>query len=110
MEVILVKTLLNITVFASAVLSIFSTSLTLYEVPVLKESIATFEQEYEGQGSSMGSDMKRVYISHDVSKKNKEEHKPIIVTKEAQNVAISDKHYIDVFGVKISNSNNRSNI
>ncbi|MGB3729156.1 MAG: hypothetical protein WBA70_07905 [Thermodesulfobacteriota bacterium] len=104
------KTLLNITVFASAVLSIFSTSLTLYEVPVLKESIATLEQEYEVQDSSPTSEKKRVYISYDVSNENKEEHKPIIVAKRAKNLATSDKHYIDEFGVKISNSNNRSNI
>jgi len=105
-----VKTLLNITVFASAVLSIFSTSLTLYEVPVLKESISALEKENEVQDSSSASDMKKVYISHDVSKKSEEEFAPLIIANEVENSPTSAENYITVFGVNISNRNNHSNI
>jgi len=105
-----VKTLLNITVFASAVLSIFSTSLTLYEVPVLKESISALEKEYEVQDRSSASDMKKVYISHDVSKKSEEEFAPLIIANEVEGSPTSAENYITVFGVNISNRNNHSNI
>ena len=104
------KTLLNITVFASAVLSIFSTSLTLYEVPVLKESISALEKEYEVQDSSSASDMKKVYISHDVSKKSEEEFAPLIIAKEVENSPTSAENYITVFGVEVPTKNASSNI
>ena len=104
------KTLLNITVFASAVLSIFSTSLTLYEVPVLKESISALEKENEVQDSSSASDMKKVYISHDVSKKSEEEFAPLIVANEVENSPTSAENYITVFGVQIPTKNASRNI
>jgi len=105
-----VKTLLNITVFASAVLSIFSTSLTLYEVPALKESISALEKEYEVQDSSSASDMKKVYISHDVSNKGRDKFTPLLVAEDSEKGSTSVENYINVFGVKISNRNNHSNI
>ena len=104
------KTLLNITVLAASVLSIFSTSLTLYELPILKESLSALEKEKEAQESSSRSDMKRIYISHDVSNKGKEKSAPLLVADDSGNFSASTEDYINVFGVKISNKNARSNI
>jgi hypothetical protein len=105
-----VKTLLNITVFASAVLSLFSTSLTLYEVPVLKESMLALEKEYVVQDSSSASDMKKVYISHDVSNKGRDKFTPLLAANDSGNFSTSTEDYIKVFGVKVPNKNARSNI
>ena len=104
------KSLLNITVFASAVLSIFSTSLTLYEVPELRETLSVMEKEKSNQELVKGREMKRIYISHDVSDKGREQSQPLIVADNKENVTTSAEDHINVFGVKISSSNNRSNI
>lgn len=104
------KNLLNITVFASAVLSIFSTSLTLYEVPDLKEALLVMDKEKEVQESSSRIDIKRIYISHDVSDKGRKQSQPLIVAENKENIITSDEDHINVFGVKISSSNNQSNI
>ena len=104
------KNLLNITVFASAVLSIFSTSLTLYEVPSLKEALSAVEEEETVQESKSEKDIKRIYISHDVSDKGREQSQPLIVADNEEKIITSAEDNINVFGVKISSSNNRSNI
>ena len=104
------KTLLNITVFASAVLSIFSTSLTLYEVPDLKEALLVMDKEKEIQESNSERDIKRIYISHDVSNKGKEESAPLIAANDRENFSTSTEDDINIFGVKISSNKNRSNI
>ncbi len=104
------KSLLNITVFASAVLSIFSTSLTLYEVPELKEAISVIEEERSEQLSELGKEMKRIYISHDTSTDSKKEFKPFIVSNVVENVPTSTQENINVFGVQVSKSNNQRNI
>ena len=104
------KNLLNITVFASAVLSIFSTSLTLYEVPDLKEALLVMDKEKEVQESSSRIDIKRIYISHDVSNKGKEKSAPLIVADDSENLLTSAEDYINVFGVQVPNKNARRNI
>ena len=104
------KSLLNITVFASAILSIFSTSLTLYEVPELKETLSVMEEEKSNQEFVKAREMKRIYISHDLSKKSDKESKPFIVANEVENSPTTTEDYINVFGVKISSHNERSNI
>ena len=104
------KNLLNITVFASAVLSIFSTSLTLYEVPDLKEALLLMDKEKEIQESNLERNMKRIYISHNVSNKDKEKSTPLIVANDSKNFSTSAEDYISVFGVKVSSNKNRSNI
>lgn len=104
------KSLLNITVFASAVLSIFSTSLTLYEVPELKEALSAMERkdriEHETRPEK---NMKRIYISHDVSDTTTKNSESLLGTKHSSKDSIFAEDYIKVFGVKISSSN-RSNI
>ena len=104
------KTLLNITVFAASVLSIFSTSFTLYEVPILKESLSVLEKEKEAQESSSSSDIKRIYISNDFSNKGKEEPTPLFTAKKEVNVSKPAENYINVFGVQVPNKNAGSNI
>lgn len=110
MEVILVKTLLNITVFASAVLSIFSTSLTLYEVPELKEAISVMEEDKTNQEFVAGDEVRRIYISHDVSKTKSIKPAPIVVTKNPKIKAYSAEESIKVFGVTISKGNSHRRI
>ena len=61
------KNLINITVFASAVLSIFSSSLALYEVPILKEITSSMEKENEGEQNHLRTNIKKIYISHQIS-------------------------------------------
>ena len=104
------KTLLNITVFAASVLSIFSTSFTLYEVPILKESLSVLEKEKEAQESSSSSDIKRIYISNDFPNKGKEEPTPLFTAKKEVDVSKPAEDYINVFGVQIPTRNVRSNI
>ena len=104
------KSLLNITVFASAILSIFSTSLTLYEVPSLKETLSVVEEEETVEESKPEKDIKRIYISHDVSDKGREQSQPLIVADNKENVTTSADDHINVFGIRISSNNNRSNI
>jgi len=105
-----VKSLLNITVFVSAVLSIFSTSLTLYEVPELKETLSVIEEEKSNQEFVKGKEMKRIYISHDVSKTKSIKPAPIVATKNPEIESYSAEDSINVFGVKVSNKNNHRNI
>jgi len=105
-----VKTLLNITVFAASVLSIFSTSLTLYEVPVLKESVSAMEKEKEAQESSSRSDMKRIYISHDISNKGRDKDAPLLVADDSEKFSTSTDDYINVFGVEVPTKNASSKI
>ncbi len=104
------KSLLNITVFAASVLSIFSTSLTLYEVPILKESLLATEKEKEAQESSSRSDMKRIYISHDVSNKDGYKSAPLLVADDSEKFSTSAEDYINVFGVRLPTKNASSNI
>ncbi|GJM14749.1 MAG: hypothetical protein DHS20C13_00760 [Thermodesulfobacteriota bacterium] len=104
------KNLLNITVFASAVLSIFSTSLTLYEVPSLKEALSVVEEGETVQESKSEKDIKRIYISHDISDKDREQSEPLILAENKENITTSAEEHLNVFGVKISSSNNQSNI
>lgn len=104
------KSLLNITVFASAVLSIFSTSLTLYEVPELKEALLIREEEKSNYESNAAKDLKRIYISHDVSGTSNKKSEPTIVTKDTSNVSKSAEDSINVFGVKVVKNHNYRNI
>ena len=104
------KTLLNITVFAASVLSIFSTSFTLYEVPILKESLSVLEKEKEAQESSSRSNIKRIYISHDVSNKGRDKYAPLLVADDSEKFSTSTEDYINVFGVQIPIKNASSNI
>ncbi len=99
------KSLLNITVLISSVLSIFSASLTLYEVPVLKETISAVENEGKVQESSSETDMKRIYISHDVSNIGEEQNAPLLVAKRKQSISDPNEDYINVFGVQVPNKN-----
>ena len=103
------KSLLNITVFAASVLSIFSTSLTLYEVPILKESLLAMEKDKEAQESSSRSGMKRIYISHDVSNKDGYKSAPLLVADNREKFSTSAEDYINVFGVLVPNNKARGN-
>jgi len=105
-----VKSPLNITVFAASVLSIFSTSLTLYEVPILNESLSAMEKEKEAQVRDGEKDPVRIYLSHDVSNKGKDEHTPLFIAEEKVDVSKSPENHINVFGVQVPNENARSNI
>lgn len=104
------KSLLNITVFTSAVLSIFSTSLTLYEVPELKEALSVTKEERSVPELKSGKDMKRIYISHDVSSKRESKSEPLIVTKNNWKKSSPVEESINVFGVKVSKIKSNTNI
>jgi hypothetical protein len=105
-----VKSLLNITVFAASVLSIFSTSLTLYEVPILKESLSAMEKEKEAQVRDGEKDLVRIYISRDVSIESKEDHAPLFTAKKEVNNSEPQENHLNVFGVQVPIKNARSNI
>ncbi len=97
------KTLLTITVLVSSLLSIFSSSLKLYEVPVVKDVVSIVNKE---KGIEVRySDLKRVYISHDVYKNGQDKQSPILVAKKKNNANHSSENYINVFGVKVPNKN-----
>ena len=97
------KTLLTITVLVSSLLSIFSSSLKLYEVPVVKDVVSIVNKE---KGIEVRySDLKRVYISHDVSENGQDKQSPILVAKKKHNANHSSENYINVFGVKVPNKN-----
>lgn len=104
------KNLLNITVFASAVLSIFSTSLALYEVPDIKEALSKMDNGQEVQESSTITDIKRIYISHDLSNKGRDKSAPLLVADDSEKFSTSAENYINVFGVQIPTKNASSNI
>ncbi len=103
------KNLLNITVFASAVLSIFSTSLTLYEVPDIKEALSAIEKEEVHKSSSI-TDIKRIYISHDVSNQGKDKSAHLLAADDSNKLPTSEEDYINVFGVRLPAKNARRNI
>lgn len=103
------KSLLNITVFTSAVLSIFSTSLTLYEVPELKEALSVMEEKKLDHETESQIDMKRIYISHDVSDKTERNSEPVLVTKNSNVDPTSAEDDMTVFGVTISNNTKHKN-
>jgi len=104
-----VKSLLNITVFASAVLSIFSTSLTLYEVPELKKALSVEEEENSSHKSESATEMKRIYISHDVSGTGKNPASPKVATKDSGMESKSAEDSINVFGVLVSRDKGHRN-
>ena len=68
------------------------------------------EKEKETLESSSRSNTKRIYISHDASNKGKEKSAPLLVVNDSENFSASTENYINVFGVKISSKDNRSNI
>ena len=107
MEVILLKSLFNITVFASAFLSILSTSLTLLEIPAARESISEIDQTHE---SASGKKIKRVYISHDTSNQTIQKYRPLIALSKGNKSNFYDKEHIHVFGVKTYRSKDYSKI
>lgn len=104
------KSLLNITVFASAVLSIFSTSLALYEAPELKEAISVVEVDNMSHKSEPAKEVKRIYISHDVSGATKTQESPIVAGKKSWSESKSDQAPINAFGVLVSGNNDYKNI
>lgn len=104
------KTLLTITVLFSSVLSIFSSSLKLYEMPVFKEALSVIHAGKDVQRSDVKKDPVRIYISHDVSNKSKEEPTPLFIAKKEVNASKPSEDYINVFGVQVPNKNARSNI
>ena len=97
------KTLLTITVLVSSLLSIFSSSLKLYEVPVFREVVSVIKQDNGARDIS--SETKRVYISHDVSGNTLENNTPLVVAKKNKTTQQTDEKYINVFGVKVPNKN-----
>ena len=97
------KTLLTITVLVSSLLSIFSSSLKLYEVPVVKEVVSVVNNEKSLEEKN--SDLNRVYISHDVSLNEQHKQSPILAAKKKQDRDQSSEYYINVFGVKVPNKN-----
>ena len=109
-EVILVKTLLTITVLVSSALSIFSSSLKLYEVPVFKEAVSVIGMGKEVQASKERKDPVKIYISHDVSNEGKEKQMPLLIAEEKVNVSKPQEDHINVFGVRIPHKSDRSNI
>lgn len=104
------KSLLNITVFASAVLSIFSTTLTLYEVPELKEALSVMEEDKSNQESEAGEELRRIYISHDVSSNSRPRVAPVLISELLQREASSSEESFNVFGVNISKAKSHRNI
>lgn len=104
------KNLLNITVFASAVLSIFSTSLTLYEAPDIKEALSAKDKAQEVRISSSSTEKKRIFISHDVSNPDKERSAHLLAANESEKFQSHEEEPIKVFGVKLPAKNTRSNI
>ena len=81
------KTLLTITVLFSSVLSIFSSSLAIFEMPVFKESLYVIEKGKDVQRSDVKKDSVRIYIPHDVSNRSKEEPTPLITAKKKVNAS-----------------------
>ena len=102
------RSLLNITVLISSVLSIFSASLTLYDVPVLKETISAIDDGSEVQESNSEDAMKRIYTSHDVSNKGVETNKPLLVAEGKQNISEVSENYLEVFGVRVPNKTSKA--
>jgi len=96
-----VKSLLNITVFASAVLSIFSTSLTLYEAPGFKEALSIVEEENSSYIHVPEKELKRIYISHDVSSASETHTVPLVARKNSWKESKSTENAINVFGVLV---------
>lgn len=99
------KSLLNITVFASAVLSIFSTSLALYEAPELKEVLSVVEVENMSNKSESAKEVKRVYISHEVSDTIESRTSPIVANKSSRIEPETSEETINIFGVVVSDNN-----
>ena len=97
------KTLLTITVLVSSLLSIFSSSLKLYEVPEVKEVVSIINEERQFEESN--SEIKRIYISHDVSENHQNNSSQVLHVKKKQHTPSSAENHINVFGVKISNKN-----
>lgn len=92
------KSLFNITVFASAFLSILSTSLTFLDTPAVRESISEFDKTRE---SASGRGIKRVYISHDTSNQTKQKYRTLIAASKGGNLNSYDEENINELGVKI---------
>ncbi len=100
------KTLLTITVLVSSVLSIFSSSLKLYEVPVLQEVVPAINKEKGILESNSKDDMKRIYISYDVSNKREISNSPVQQANERKGIKPdTNENYISVFGVKVPSKN-----
>ena len=104
------KSLLNVTIFVSAVLSIFSTSLTLYEVPELKESLSVSEKEKLDQDFKSEQNIRTVYISRDESDSSKRNQKPLMSSKTSLKEKASEEKSINIFGVEVSNHSKNRNI
>ena len=104
------KSLLNISVFASAVLSIFSTTLTIYEVPTIKESLSVLKEDNVDQKSGSEKEIMRVYISFDSSKKDETHRDTVLVTRNSMSNSSTYKNQFSVFGIRMASNNNWSNI
>lgn len=95
------KSLLNITVLVSSVLSILSTSLALYDMPSFKD-IPSIENGEKVQENGLNDSLKRVYISHDSSN---HKNTPVLVAGNKKNATSNSKESLNVFGVKVPNKN-----
>ena len=95
------KSLLNVTVLVSSVLSILSTSLALYDMPSFKD-LSSIENGEKVQKSKLEDGLKRVYISHDIPD-NKSA--PVLVAGKKKGAINNAEETLNVFGVKISNKN-----
>ena len=67
------------------------------------------EEEKEAQVRGGEKYPVRIYISHEVSKKDKEGLTPLFIAKKKVNVSKTSEGYISVFGVQVPNKNVRSN-
>ncbi|MEM7008156.1 MAG: hypothetical protein AAF462_03395 [Thermodesulfobacteriota bacterium] len=102
------RSLLNVTVLISSVLSIFSTTLALYDMPEIKEKVAAVENGERISRANTQSEMKRIYISHDAS-----EDKASILEIATINKSLSSENkndHINVFGVSVPDKTGDSKI
>ncbi len=104
------KSLLTITVLVSSALSIFSSSMKLYEMPVFKEALSAINTGKEVWKNDGGKDTIRISLSHDVSNESKENHAPLFTAKKEVNNSELQENHLNVFGVQVPNENARSNI
>lgn len=96
------KSLLNITVLVSSVLSILSTSIALFDVPSINKNISLVENGEKIQESRSQDTLKRVYISHDVSN---DKSAPVLIANSKKGSSNNEENHINVFGVKVSGKN-----
>ena len=104
------KALLNITIFISSILSIVLSSVNVYEMPVIKETLSVVNLVRDVSKSDGDEDTVRVYISHDSSEKDKERSTTLIVAGKKDDTSTSPKNYIEAFGVKVPVKNEQGRI